>query len=340
MTLKPVPLAPRSPNHCCHGIRSVAHSLLITAVMTVALCSAHVAAQSVVRNVPFSTPNYTYTVQSDIVYGQGEVGGGGSFKALKLDLYLPDIPPPANADNKLPLMVMIHGGGFSGGSKNNGNIRNNAPKYAERGWLVASINYRLIGDNPVPSSRVQAFYDAVGGANAPAQFRAAIASVDDALMAIDFLHARNDIYAPWTTLWGTSAGAITSIITGYCLDDWGITRPPVAMVIDQAGGLFGCNIGNPFDDATGSDPVLMVIHGTNDNTVPFSQATALQNFAITADLPLDFQPVVNGGHVPALGTFTATTGVTLYQRTVDYHYETVFNRLEQGPQAPLPAGCL
>ena len=51
------------------------------------------------------------------------------------------------------------------------------------------------------------------------------------------------------------------------------------MVIDQAGGLYGCNVGTPFDDPTGSDPVLMVIHGTNDSTVPFSFATALQTFA-------------------------------------------------------------
>lgn len=313
---------------------------LLPALITLLLCSGHAAAQNVVRNVPFAIPNYSYTVQSNIVYGQGEVGGGGSFKALELDLYIPDVPTAANAENKLPLMVMIHGGGFSSGSKTNGNIRNNAPKYAERGWLVASINYRLIGDNPVPSSRVKPFYDAVGGANAPAQIRAAIASADDALTALDFLQARSDVYRPWTTLWGTSAGAITSIITGYCLDDWGISRPPVAMVIDQAGGLYGCNIGTPFDDPAGSDPVLMVIHGTNDGIVPFSQATALQNFATDAGLPLDFQAVVNGGHVPALGTNTATTGVTLYQRTVDFHHETVFDGLAKGPQPPLPAGCL
>jgi hypothetical protein len=38
-------------------------------------------------------------VQSDIVYGQGEMGGGGSFIDLELDLYIPDIPTPVNANN-------------------------------------------------------------------------------------------------------------------------------------------------------------------------------------------------------------------------------------------------
>ena len=111
------------------------------------------------------------------------------------------------------------------------------------------------------------------------------------------------------------------------------------MVIEQAGGLFGCNIGNPFDDPLDTDPPLMVTHGTNDSTVPFLFATALQDFANSAGLPLDFQAVVNGGHVPGLGTNTATTGVTLYQRTVGYHHETVFDGLEEGPQPPLPSGC-
>jgi para-nitrobenzyl esterase len=140
---------------------------------------------------------------------------------LKLDFYIPDIPEPANATNRLPLMVMIHGGGFYNGSKTNGNILNNAPKYAQRGWLVAAISYRLVRNNAVPYSRMQTLYDAIGGASAPPQLRAAIASVDDTLIALFFLHARSDVDDAWATLWGSSAGAITSVITGYCLDDHG-----------------------------------------------------------------------------------------------------------------------
>ncbi|MDE0952728.1 MAG: prolyl oligopeptidase family serine peptidase [Halioglobus sp.] len=312
--------------------------LLPTFILSI-LSSGYATAQSTVRNVPFSTPFYTYTVQSDIVYGQGEVDGGGSFIDLELDLYIPDVPTPVNANNTLPLMLMIHGGGFYNGSKTNGIILNNASQYAERGWLVASMNYRLVGDNPVPSSRLQTLYTLAGGINAPEQVRAAISAADDTLTALDFLQARSDVDDAWTTLWGSSAGAFTSLITAYCLDDFGIDRPPVALVVDLAGSLGGCYIGNPFDDPTGSDPALMVIHGTNDGTVPYSDALTLQDFAIAAGLPLDFQSVVNGGHVPGLGNNTATTGVTLYQRTVDYHHETVFDGLEQGPQPQIPPGC-
>jgi len=299
----------------------------------------NLAAQNQVRHVPWATPYYPYTLQSDIVYGQGKINGGSSLKNLTLDLYIPDIPPPVNGVNKLPLMVMIHGGGFSSGSKTNPNILLSAPDFAERGWLVAAISYRLMGDNPIPSARVQALYAAAGGASAPLQIRTAIAAVDDTLTALDFLHARGDVYDPWTTLWGSSAGAYTSLITAYCLDDHGIARPPVAGVVDVAGSLANCSIGTPFDGPTGSDPVLMVVHGTNDPTVPYSEAIALQNWAVSAGLPLDFQAVAGAGHVPSLYNNNALQGVTLFQRSVDFHHETVFAGLDQGPQPPLPPGC-
>ena len=48
----------------------------------------------------FSTqPSYAFAVTSDVVYGRGEVGGGGTFVDLKLDLYRPAVSgagaPPA-----------------------------------------------------------------------------------------------------------------------------------------------------------------------------------------------------------------------------------------------------
>ena len=51
----------------------------------------------------------------------------------KLDLYLP------KSENKLPLIIWIHGGAFMAGSKENG-----VPlQYLSDGYALASINYRL-----------------------------------------------------------------------------------------------------------------------------------------------------------------------------------------------------
>jgi len=54
-----------------------------------------------------------------------------------------------------PLVVFIHGGGFTGGSKDTvGASRIN--KLREAGISVASVEYRLIGDSPLPASHEDA----------------------------------------------------------------------------------------------------------------------------------------------------------------------------------------
>ncbi|MEM9256343.1 MAG: alpha/beta hydrolase [Pseudomonadota bacterium] len=297
-------------------------------------------ALNISRIVPWSSATYSYSVQTDVVYGQGEVNGGGEYMDLKLDLYIPEVTPPVDAFSQFPLMLMIHGGGFSGGSKSSNRFLQHGAAYAERGWIVASIDYRLMRDDPIPSVRVQALFEHLGGSAAPLQLRTAAAAVDDTLTALDFLHARRDVYAPWTVLFGSSAGAVTALATAYSLDDHGIQRPPIVAVLANWGGMFGSSIGTPFDDSTGTDPVLMVVHGTADPTVPFSQALALQNWAIAAGLPLDFHPVNGAGHgVNLFNTTVPETGESLFQRGVEFIDETVFEDFEQGPLPTLPPGC-
>ena len=277
--------------------------------------------------VPWSTATYTFTVQTGVVYGQGEVDGGGTLDDLLLDLYVPAVP----ANRPMALMVMIPGGNFDGGSRSDPDVVASAEEYARRGFLVAAIDHRLVDDDPIPSSRVQPIIDLFGGNSAPAFFRTVVAAVDDTLTALDFLQARPDVHAPWTTLWGTNSGAVTALMTGYSLDDRGIARPPVAAVIDVSGGFFGTAVGNPFDDPGGSDPVLFVAHGTADLGFPFVFATQIQTWANDAGLPLDFHAVPGAGSTFDLFTTEASPGVSLFQRSVDFLHETVFDGLPQGP---------
>jgi carboxylesterase type B len=60
---------------------------------------------------------------------------------LKLDLYQPKAPPGLR-----PGVIFIHGGGFESGDKSEIGLL--AREYASRGYVAASINYRLTGDNP------------------------------------------------------------------------------------------------------------------------------------------------------------------------------------------------
>jgi predicted esterase len=308
-------------------------ALLVTVSAGLLLSATAMAA----KVVPWSIPQYTYTVQKDIIYGQGEINGGGTFTDLKLDLYVPDIPVGATP-TKHALMLMVHGGSFQTGSKTVARVVASAREYAQRGWLVASIDYRLQGSNPVPSSRVQALGDYFPSQSSNPQFVAMLAALDDTLTALDYLQARADVVVEWTTLWGYSAGAANVLNTGYALDDHGITRPPIAAVLEHAGALVTA-IGTPFDDPTGSDPVLMVVHGTNDSTVLFSNATQIQTWAANTGLPFDFQPVLGAGHSMDLLNTNASTGVSLFQRSVDFQHETIFAGLQQGPQPDPPPGC-
>ncbi|MCS6918029.1 MAG: alpha/beta hydrolase [Chitinophagales bacterium] len=103
---------------------------------------------------------------------------------LKLDLYLPV------TDQKVPVVVWIHGGAFVGGDK--GVAWKYAPAYAQRGFAVASVNYRLL---PV---------------RYPAQ-------IQDVKGAIRFLRAQADAYgldADHIALLGTSAGGMLACQVG------------------------------------------------------------------------------------------------------------------------------
>jgi acetyl esterase/lipase len=281
--------------------------------------------------VPSLTEQYTFTVESDIVYGQAEVNGGGSFRDLTLDLYIPDEFTDAQR-KQFPLMLMMHGGFFAVGNKTNREIIPSAEAYARRGWIVASINYRLQADDPVPSSQVQPLIDSLTPPGPTLLERTVIAGIDDVINALEFLHARDDVYAPWTTLWGFSAGAYLALLTGYALDDFGIEPVEVAAIIDYAGSIDGrFTGGTPFDFPLGRDPVLQIIHGTADAIVPFSEAETLEGLAVAAGLPFDFQAVAGAPHEIDLFATNASTGVSLFQRTVDYQFETVFAGQASGP---------
>ena len=72
------------------------------------------------------------------------------FRPVKLDLYL----PPAGAPK--PFVVYVHGGGWSGGSPRNSAAFEGWPgvlaSLAARGYVVASLDYRLSGEAPFPAA--------------------------------------------------------------------------------------------------------------------------------------------------------------------------------------------
>lgn len=86
----------------------------------------------------YVTNQYPYTVTKDISYGMA-TAYDGSETELVLDIY-----KPVNDNNcKRPLLMLVHGGAWIGGTKEDYNIVGLALHFASKGWVVASIKYRL-----------------------------------------------------------------------------------------------------------------------------------------------------------------------------------------------------
>jgi acetyl esterase/lipase len=99
-------------------------------------------------------------IMAGLAFAQAPAGRGGlpeGIKALrdltyvengherqKLDLYLPE-----KADGPLPLIIWIHGGGWQNGSKEGCPPARQG--FLERGYAVASLNYRLSGHAVFPA---------------------------------------------------------------------------------------------------------------------------------------------------------------------------------------------
>lgn len=100
-------------------------------------------------------------------------------KDLQLDLYT----PTASGAARLPVIVFLHGGGWSGGTRTTGpDFRR---FFAQDGFAMASLDYRLTPDITFPSN------------------------VEDVKTAVRWLKANADTHgldASRVCLWGTSAG--------------------------------------------------------------------------------------------------------------------------------------
>ncbi|WP_299468878.1 alpha/beta hydrolase [uncultured Gimesia sp.] len=77
----------------------------------------------------------------DISYRKGRI------QAWKLDLVMQREPGEA----KRPALIFVHGGSWSGGDKSHSTINNGPVKYARKGYVCISVNYRLSDEAPFPA---------------------------------------------------------------------------------------------------------------------------------------------------------------------------------------------
>lgn len=173
--------------------------------------------------------------------------------SLQLDFYKPE-----NASEKTPLLIYVHGGGFSGGQRDDENSVQFANQMAQRGYAVASLSYRLImkelgfGCNTKTKNKIKAFNTAS----------------KDISYAVEYLIKNKlvfNINSKKIILSGTSAGAEAVLNLAYVYKNKILPKKfKFAGVISMAGAITTLE---HIDSETAIPTQLF--HGTNDNKVPY-----------------------------------------------------------------------
>ena len=167
--------------------------------------------------LPFTDPIYDVTVEQDVPYatvmGYWSHAPVGDKKAtgklllhsgkpnpltLEMDIYTPE----GDKAEKRPLLLMMHGGSFFIGHKQEPGQAGWCRYFASLGYVAVSINYRL-------------GYHASKSEFREAEYRA----LEDADAALDFLLRREDLRIDPDRIFvaGTSAGAITALNLAFRL---------------------------------------------------------------------------------------------------------------------------
>jgi para-nitrobenzyl esterase len=214
-----------------------------------------------------------YTTTSDIVYGQN-TSWNGSNTSLKMDIY----QPTGDTEINRPLLIFVHGGSFIGGSKTDGDMVSMCQKFAKKGYVTASIDYRL-GFFPFDSANaVKAVVRAVQDLRAAVRY-----FYKDKQTTNTYKIDTNNIYVG-----GSSAGAITSLHLAYLNQECEVADYLNQATITQLGGLEGTS-GNPgyssnvkgvlngcgalarYSWMEAGDVPVASVHGTNDGTVKYNR---------------------------------------------------------------------
>lgn len=177
-------------------------------------------------------------------------------KKLKLDFY-----KPKTIKRNCPLIIFVHGGGFSGGKRNDKHIIDFAEFMAKRGFAVASISYRLtmkklgFGCNTNAIDKISAFNSAS----------------EDISFAVKYIIENNrkfKVNSDKIILAGSSAGAEAILNLAYVYDNKILPKSlKFAGIISMAGAV------------TSTEKITLktaiptqFFHGTLDKLVPYDIA--------------------------------------------------------------------
>jgi acetyl esterase len=226
---------------------------------------------------------------------------------LKLDACL-----PTNAEEPIPAVLIVHGGGFTEGARDSSGLRSLCELTAEQGAAAFSIDYRLAPEFTYPA-QVDDLANAVRWLREPTQVQdfgidpariGAIGSSAGAIIA-QSLATRGE--GPLDT--GARLAAVASLSGVSVLSPEGLelgqpSEQAAELVLNYLGctSVARCPQSVPASPITGvdpSDPPMLLVNGTGE-LVPEEQAEALAEALQAAGVPAELLIVDAPSHGIAL----------------------------------------
>jgi len=246
---------------------------------------------------------YGVEVVSPVLYGQvpGQpVWEGG----LYLDLFLPTPRPTTPA----PAVVYLHAGGWRSGDRSYGMYPWHGPILATHGIVVGSVSYRFSSVAPFP------------------------AQLHDVKAAVRWLRANAVAYGidpDRIGAWGDSSGghlagllgttadradldgdcgspgwssAVQAVVTRCAPTDFRVLPQDHAEVLNE---LFGGppsdtaalrELASPVVHVSSQSAPFLIVHGTQDETVPFEQATVMADTLVEHGVDVTLHAIQDGYH--------------------------------------------
>jgi acetyl esterase/lipase len=246
--------------------------------------------------VPTQTKSISYL--TNIPY----VTGGDRLQ--QLDLYVP-------TDRRgEPLIVVLHGGGWVGGDKAGDSLNPVLLDLLWDGYAIASINYRLApaanwptqiqdckaairwlrahaNDYGYDPNRVGAYGESAGGHLAAVLGTSSGTTIFDVGENLGYSSAVScaaDLFGPTDLISLALNPAVGPVVVPQLLGG------PVQEHLDLARSA------NPITYVHHHEPPMLVIHGTDDALVPYSQSVLLVRAMRGVTAPYYFHTVIGGGH--------------------------------------------
>ena len=255
----------------------------------------------------------TPSVEKNIVFGKG-----GSTD-LHLDIYR----PPAGAEKRMAT-IHIHGGGFTGGSKDT--LVERVPPYAARGYLAIAVQYRLAGEAKWPS-QIEDVKAAIRWARANAKSLGfdpeKIAVVGHSAGGHLALFAAGTPNRPEFEGKGGTPGAGTQVAACcayYPATEVRPQRDGTANNLMPAGSDEAAHrAASPLTYITAAFPPTVIFHGTADTTIPLESSERLFKQLRDVKVPVEFHAIEGVPHVFDSNKEYAETAAGLADFFIDRH---------------------